>query len=182
MKIQCTPEEVETRVNELHGAGAPLKDGYAPFCKHIFVPNWTATVSPTLKITPQNESLLRYLWKLIQRTKYEARTEEELPVLVRFFPKEGVKLEKAKFLDVILYSKEQIDKEDKAMGRKEDTEEYEYGIISIKPQDVDYEIPMIPITMMRNALGAEHGGSGVPLEREKYLESVAFWSSHATVK
>lgn len=31
---------------------------------------------------------------------------------------------------------------------------------------------MDPITMMRNALGVEEGGSGVKLSRDKYLESV----------
>lgn len=41
---------------------------------------------------------------------------------------------------------------------------YDYGIVSVKPQDVDIETPMQPITMMRNALGKEHGGSGVPLD------------------
>ena len=40
---------------------------------------------------------------------------------------------------------------------------------------------MDPITMMRNALGKEEGGSGVPLDREKYMESVKFWSEHATI-
>lgn len=30
---------------------------------------------------------------------------------------------------------------------------------------VDFEIPMDPITMMRNSLGAEEGGSGVKLDR-----------------
>lgn len=54
--------------------------------------------------------------------------------------------------------------------------DYDWGIISIKPQDVDYEIPMLPITMMRNAVGKEEGGSGVPLVRELYLQSVEFWS------
>jgi hypothetical protein len=29
--------------------------------------------------------------------------------------------------------------------------------------------------MMRNALGKEHGGSGVVLEQEKYKKSVEFW-------
>ena len=38
---------------------------------------------------------------------------------------------------------------------------------------------MTPITLMRNALGVEQGGSGVPLEREAYLRSVAFWETHA---
>jgi len=41
---------------------------------------------------------------------------------------------------------------------------------------------MDPITMMRNALGKEHGGSGVELNREKYLESVKYWSQYALVK
>jgi hypothetical protein len=50
--------------------------------------------------------------------------------------------------------------------------EYDYGIISVKPSDVQYETPMDPITMMRNALGKEHGGSGVELDRAKYMESV----------
>ena len=51
------------------------------------------------------------------RTSYEARTEKELPVLRRYFPKDKVELEKAKYLDIILYSKEQIQKETEAMGR-----------------------------------------------------------------
>jgi len=34
---------------------------------------------------------------------------------------------------------------------------------------------MDPITMMRNALGKEEGGSGVPLDKTKYMESVKFW-------
>ena len=50
--------------------------------------------------------------------------------------------------------------------------EYEYGIVSIKPQMIPEEIPMEPITMMRNALGREEGGSGVPLDKNKYLKSV----------
>jgi hypothetical protein len=38
---------------------------------------------------------------------------------------------------------------------------------------------MTPITMMRNALGREEGGSGVPIDREKYDASVKYHSSHA---
>ena len=40
---------------------------------------------------------------------------------------------------------------------------------------------MDPITMMRNALGAEEGGSGVKLDRQKYKESVDFWSKNAII-
>jgi hypothetical protein len=41
---------------------------------------------------------------------------------------------------------------------------------------------MQPITMMRNALGKEYGGSGVPLDFQKYQESVDFWTINATLK
>ena len=41
------------------------------------------------------------------------------------------------------------------------------------------ELPMAPITMLRNALGVDEGGSGVPLDREAYRRSVAFWETHA---
>ena len=50
--------------------------------------------------------------------------------------------------------------------------DYDWGIVSVKPQMINSEIPMDPITMMRNALGKEYGGSGVPLIEEKYKESV----------
>ena len=83
--------------------------------------------------------------------------------------------------DCILYSHEQIRKEAAAMGRA-DEQDAPWGIISVKPQDVDHELPMNPITMMRNALGAEEGGSGVGLVRAEYDKSVAFWSKHALIK
>lgn len=41
---------------------------------------------------------------------------------------------------------------------------------------------MQPITMMRNALGKEYGGSGIALNETKYKESVAFWSEHILIK
>ena len=31
-----------------------LKDGYAPFCKHLFIPNFTPAVTGCLEITDQN--------------------------------------------------------------------------------------------------------------------------------
>ena len=70
------------------------------------------------------------------------------------------------------------------MGSEDPNKEvdYDYGIICVKPQDQDYETPMSPITMMRNALGKEFGGSGVPLVFEEYNKSVSFWTEHAEVK
>eukprot|EP00831_Metopus_contortus_P073538 TRINITY_DN67090_c0_g1_i1.p2 TRINITY_DN67090_c0_g1~~TRINITY_DN67090_c0_g1_i1.p2 ORF type:complete len:103 (+),score=27.79 TRINITY_DN67090_c0_g1_i1:166-474(+) len=88
----------------------------------------------------------------------------------------------AKYLDVILYSREQIRLENEALGSPTVDEEYDYGIVSVKPQDVDYEIPMQPITVMRNALGKEQGGSGIPINFSEYMKSVNFWKDHVTVK
>ena len=50
----------------------------------------------------------------------------------------------AEYLDIILYSREQIRKETAAMGKEEDGETAPWGIISVKAQDVDYELPMQP--------------------------------------
>ena len=148
--------------------------GYAPFCKHLFVPNFTPAASAYAAITPENRHLLR--------SGYEARTEEELPVLIRWFDKGTVPAPPAaKYLDVILYSREQIGKEAAAMGRV-DEQTAPWGIISVKAQEVAHELPMAPITVMRNALGKAEGGSGVPLSRDAYLASIAFWESHALIK
>ena len=122
-------------------------------------------------------------FKLI-RTGYLSRTEKELPVLGRWFPADLCQPSKARFLDIILYSKEQIIEENKSMVQEDPHKDidYDWGIISVKAQDEDCEIPMEPITALRNALGKEEGGSGVKLNREEYLKSVQFYSKHALVK
>lgn len=79
-------------------------------------------------------------------------------------------------------SKEQIIAESQATGNPTPDEDYEWGIISVKGQLEQFETPMSPITMLRNALGKEEGGSGVSLDREKYNQSVAYWKTHANVK
>jgi hypothetical protein len=72
------------------------------------VPNFTDAKQGYAEITPENEHLLR--------TAYEARRPEELPVLVRYFESGSVEAPRAEYLDVILYSREQIRKENEAMG------------------------------------------------------------------
>jgi hypothetical protein len=167
-----------------------LVDGYAPFCKHLFVINdFTDARVNVLRITDDNEKHLR--------TRYEARTESELPVLTRHFDRDSLLgggggcggmdgrdvFPVAKYLDLILYSREQIERENAAMGKEagENTDTAPWGIVSIKAQDVDRELPMTPITIMRNALGKDQGGSGVGLSKEAYMESVAYWKDHANV-
>jgi len=170
-----TQEALEAKVNELYWEKEELVDGYAPFCKHIFVPNFLEGArAEAAPITEQNKHLLL--------SGYEARKPEELPVLSRWFPKDKVEAPLATHLDLILYSRDQINKETAAMGREVPAGEAPpWGLISIKAQLVDSEIPMQPITMMRNALGKKEGGSGVPMERAKYDASVEYWSKHATI-
>jgi len=174
--LQCSAAELETRANAVWGA-VQLQDGYAPFCKHIFIENFTRTPSQAIAITEENKGLLE--------SGYEARTVKELAVLTRWFPiSHFPSLPPARFLDLILYSKAQIQVENEAMSTSDPHAgvDYEYGIISVKPQDEDRELPMQPITMFRNALGTCYGGSGHALEVGKYQESVDYWSKHALLK
>lgn len=195
-------DQFEQIVNSRYNNPSQLRDGYAPFCKHLFLLNDFSNVRVNvLEITSENEQYLR--------TRYEARNENELPVLTRYFDRElllsgnsgnggdgkdgneeGAIFPVAKYIDLILYSREQINKENAAMGKmtaddddnKEEAEETApWGIVSIKAQDVDYELPMTPITIMRNALGKDQGGSGVELVREAYMESVEYWKDRANV-
>lgn len=168
-------DEFERIVNERYDESL-LKPGYADFCKHLFVKNdFTIAKTNVLKITNANEHLLR--------TRYEARNDKELPVLTRHFPLElvGADLPKADYLDLILYSRDQINKENAAQGRDANPATAPWGIVSIKAQNVDYELPMTPITAMRNALGRSEGGSGVPIDKAKYMEAVDYWKDHAVV-
>ena len=156
----CTPEAFEQRLND--EAPSKVLDGYAPFCKLHVHRNWTSTRCLTVPITEANRHQLR--------SAYEARTKAELPVLVRWF--EGVESPVANWLVVILYNREQLAKEGEPIAA-------DWGIVGCLYTLEPEEIPMAPITMMRNALGVEEGGSGVPLDREAYRRSVAFWEANA---
>src|SRR5690606_3419811 len=155
-----TPEEFERHLNEAE----PLKvlDGYAPFCKLHVHRNWTSTRCLAVPITDANRHLLR--------SDYETRTPDELPVLVRWF--EGLEPPVAEYLLVILYSREQLAKE----GTPTDAD---WGVVGCMYTAEPEETPMAPITILRNALGVEEGGSGVPIDRDAYRRSVEFWRSHA---
>ena len=144
--------------------------GYADFCKLVVIKNFTNAKTGTLPITIENYQYLR--------SGFSARTESELPVLERWFEL-PIPAPKAEYLVVVLYSKEQLEKE-----RKEGEQEFvgDWGVVAILAQMSSNEEPMKPITMMRNALGIDEGGSGVPIDREAYKKSVDFWSRNTTVR
>ena len=64
----------------------------------------------------------------------------------RWFPAHALdRVPEAKYLDIILYSREQLVKEHRAMPSKGDADalpQAPWGIISIKAQDEDHETPM----------------------------------------
>ena len=155
-----TAEAFTARLN----AEPPVRviPGYAPFCVLHAHLNWTTTRCSVVPITETNSHHLR--------SAYEARTRGELPVLVRWF--EGLEPPVAEYLVPILYSREQLAKEGTPI-------EADWGIVGCLYTMSPDEIPMGPITMMRNALGVEEGGSGVPLDREAYRRSVEFWENNA---
>lgn len=165
-----------------------IKDGYADFCKLIVVQNFTNARTGTLPITLENYCYLR--------TGYHSRRKNELPVLARWFDL-PLPAPTAKYLIIVVYSKEQLKKEWEAEQKRFSMEhscagerpeslpftlEADWGIVAILGQMESEEEPMKPATMVRNALGVEEGGSGVLIDKEKYLESVEFWKTHATVK
>ena len=176
-RIAFDKAEFVKRVHDAHVSGAsPLVDGYAPFCKHVFVPNFVGAKVGCVSITDENAHKLK--------SAYSSRSPAELAVLTRWFQASDVEVPEATHLDVILYSREQLELERAAVpskGERPPLPDAPWGIISIKAQNEDYETPMQPITMMRNALGREEGGSGVPLDREKYDASVRYWSTHAPI-
>lgn len=166
-----SPEEFERVINTYilpqHAWSRNLQwhDGYAPFCKLVFVSNWTNAKAGTLPIAG-NEQFLT--------SGYKSRDDKELPVLVRWL--EGVaEIPKADYLCLVLYDSEQL--------AREGTEiEADYGIVAILGQMHNMEEPINPATMIRNALGVKYGGSGVSIDPIAYERSVKFWNAHATVK
>lgn len=178
--LDVTPEEFEYKANlELKAINSSISTeysnqrilpGYADFCKLLVLKNFTIARTGTLPITIENYQYLR--------TGFSSRTINELPVMDRWFEL-PIPAPTAKYLVLVLYSKEQLEKE-----RKEGEEEFDgdWGVVAILAQMSSEEEPMKPITMMRNALGIEEGGSGVPIDRVAYKKSVSFWGGHATVK
>jgi hypothetical protein len=167
---------VRSYISEHGGFDSVSVSGYAPFCRHIFIPNFTDARVDCVEIT-------QVLSPSIQ-TGYRARRESELPVLMRWIDATDIPggVPTASSLDLIFYSRAQILIENAAIPDDSlDLGEWDWGLISIKAQLVGHETPMLPITAMRNALGAAYGGSNEQIDVEGYRRSVGFWERHISV-
>ncbi len=170
--IGLSPERLVSLCNEAVAAGAELVAGYAPFCRHLFLENPSPTLCSFSPVTDENRHLLQ--------SGYVARRDGELAVLERWF--EGLEAPRAAYLDVILYSKAQLDAEAADGPDPADAPDCDWGIVSVIGTLEPVEPPMPPITQMRNSLGREEGGSGVPIDRNTYAKAVDFWDRHAPVR
>jgi len=146
------------------------RQGDFEFSRLITILNYTNAKVATYPITLET---LPYL-----RTDYSSRTQKELPVLSRWFDfPPQFEIPKAKYLTLVLYSKEQIEKETPGLILEAD-----WGIVAILAHDNEEPEPMSPITIMRNALGIKYGGNGQPIDEIKYEKSVEFWKFNANIK
>lgn len=139
------------------------------FVKHVLVRNFTDAMSGVAEITDENRHLLV--------SEYKARREGELPVLTRWFPAGSVEVEEAMWLHLVLYSREQLEKEGLTLS-----EWAEWGIVSINAGPTPEVTPLGPASQMRNAMGIEQGGNGKPLDPAEYARGVAYWNQWATVQ
>jgi hypothetical protein len=149
--------------------------GYADFCKILTISNKNEDGTykfPSLKsLTVNKQDALSKGATL--HTAYETRNDKEVPVLVEWIT--GSEAPIGEFIHLILYSREQMAKED-------DPVEADWAIVSIGAAATKEVEPMRPITAMRNALGLEEGGSGVAIDRVAYKVSVDFWSEYAMIR
>jgi hypothetical protein len=164
--VGITPDEL----CELASKHEPII-GTSRFVRTLRIPNESQTRAGIAEVTNGNRHLLV--------TGYKARTPNELPVLGRWF--EGLEAPVAKYLNIIMYSREQLALEAEKTGSG-DTIEEPWGIVAINAEVSSDGAPIPPTTMLRNALGMEYGGNGQSLDSDEYLRSVAFWSQHATVR
>lgn len=166
------PGEMVARCNEAVAGGAQLVAGYAPFCKHLFLANDTATRCGFAPVTDANRGALC--------SGYRARRPGELAVLERWF--EGIEAPRAEWFDVILYSHAQLVAEAADFPEEQAVPDCDWGIVSVIGTLAPAEPPMPPITQLRNALGRAEGGSGQPIDPVAYDRAVAFWDAHAAVR
>jgi hypothetical protein len=164
--LSHSPEEFVSALNASSDA-AWVDDPSQAFIKHVVVENFTDALSGVVEVNHDNESLLR--------SGYEARTPKEMAVLTRWFPRGLVEAPHASYLEVILYSREQL-------AREGFTIQADWGVVAILAAMSPEISPPTPATQVRNALGIEGGGNGTPLDPALYAVGVAYWSRYALVR
>jgi len=174
---QCQPDFTGTRLshqdlNHIHGiTGQNFKAGLIEmgdfaFSRIVVLRNqWEVRAAYAL-VTDDNRHLLQ--------SEYVTRQDGELPYLSRFF-KDVSTLPMASHLHVIMYSREQLEKEGASNTGSD------FDIISVQAEMGTDLAPMTPSTMIRNHMGHAFGGNGEELNTRAYKDSASFWSRHAMI-
>ncbi len=145
---------------------AKIMGGYAPFCKLVAVHNSTDAKVGAIPITVSNYQYIR--------SGFFARKEGEFDTFSRWIEL-PVSVPKAKYLMVVLYNREQINKEaiadynkkianggiDSIGLEKPEPFDGDWGVVAILGQNNPEEEPMKPATFDRNYMPIEFGGSGM---------------------
>ena len=144
---KITTESPERFMSKLVHRSVDILDGFAPFCKVLVLRNFTECMSGMARITDGNRDKLQGGWKV--------RREGEPEYWATWFDAADVDPERAKYLHIAVYNREQLEAEGITLP-----EGKEWGIASINAEQVAHDVPMNPETMRRNRAGIEAGGNG----------------------
>ena len=175
-------DELLEVINETYQYGlgdiGQLLDSEWSFCKYLVIPN---EFGVKCAVRPITLDIYPYI-----RTDYSQRTPEELAVLTRYVQlPPGFKSADANYIVLVLYSREQLQKEFKPKEEGQDfyfDDNVEWGVVSIMGTMEPKPDPLVPITIMRNALGIKEGGNSMPINIIEYNKSVEFWRNYILVK
>lgn len=162
-----TLESFMTRMSCLQHQHTVL-DGFAPFCKVLVFRNFTGCMSGKAGITDDNRDKLQEGWRV--------RNEGEAEHWATWFDAADVDPERAEFLHIIVYNREQLEAEGITLA-----EGKEWGIASINAEQTPTPVPMHPETMRRNRAGIEAGGNGHQHTDQEIAEAEAYHSQWANV-
>jgi len=143
------------------------KRGYADYVRIVSIKDPKITC-PIAKITPENKKFLK--------SKMTKRREGEEEYKETYFESKDVKGIPSHHVDIILYSREQLEKE------KEKNTGSDFDIISVNAEISGKGAPITPETMRRNIKGPEFGGSGFQHTKEEISHSEKFWNEHALTR
>lgn len=167
-KITETPEVFMMRLAYLIPSRIDIQDGTAPFCKVLVCHNFTGCMSGMARITDDNRDKLQEGWKV--------RNEGEAEHWATWFDAADVDPERAEFLHIAVYNREQLEAEGITLA-----EGKEWGIASINAEQTPTPVPMHPETMRRNRAGIEAGGNGHQHTDQEIAEAEAYHSQWANV-
>lgn len=143
------------------------KKGYADFVRIVSIQD-SKILCSIAKITPKNE-------KFLKKEKTKRRKEEE-EYEHQYFDSKDVKGIPSHHVALILYTKEQLEKE------KESYTGADFDLISVNAEISEKGAPISPETMKRNIKGPEYGGSGYQHPKKEISRSEKFWNDHALIK